>query len=237
MHIKFQCEKLSVRVQPNDPKDNKVEDAPETTRRLSRWAIFGTEPITAGSCGLFGTVPAHGSPQRWGLITTACMQTIFIYRLVVGYMPLGWRENRFRFSLCSNEFCHYHFRSADITGQINRWENTMSKRDDLIAKYADDLKNKCGMTPDMDLLTKVTIGCGPSIYNDDASTVAGSQASELETVKNNFLMKKLGLADSPQLMDGINSVIETYGKSERSKYRAVVYYMLTKHFGKESTYG
>ena len=113
----------------------------------------------------------------------------------------------------------------------------MSKRDDLIAKYADDLKNKCGMTPDMDLLTKVTIGCGPSIYNDDASTVAGSQSSELETVKNNFLMKKLGLADGPQLMDGINSVIETYGKSERSKYRAVVYYMLTKHFGKESTYG
>jgi hypothetical protein len=113
----------------------------------------------------------------------------------------------------------------------------MSKRDDLIAKYADDLKNKCGMTPDMDLLTKVTIGCGPSIYNDDASTVAGSQASELETVKNNFLIKKLGLADGPQLMDGINSVIETYGKSERSKYRAVVYYMLTKHFGKESSYG
>ena len=29
----------------------------------------------------------------------------------------------------------------------------MGKRDDLIAKYADDLKNKCGMTPDMDLLT------------------------------------------------------------------------------------
>jgi hypothetical protein len=113
----------------------------------------------------------------------------------------------------------------------------MSKRDDLIAKYADDLKNKCGMTPDMDLLTKVTIGCGPSIYNDDASTVAGSQTSELETVKNNFLIKKLGLADGPQLMDGINSVIETYGKSERSKYRAVVYYMLTKHFGKESSYG
>jgi hypothetical protein len=27
----------------------------------------------------------------------------------------------------------------------------------------------------MDLLTKVTIGCGPSIYNADAATVAGSQ--------------------------------------------------------------
>ncbi len=112
----------------------------------------------------------------------------------------------------------------------------MSRRDDLIAQYADDLKNKCGMTPDMELLKKVTIGCGPSIYNADASTVAGSQKAELETVKKNFLMKKLGLGDGPQLMDAIDSVIETYGKSERNKYRAVVYYMLTKHFGKESVY-
>ena len=113
----------------------------------------------------------------------------------------------------------------------------MGKRDDLIAQYADDLKNKCGMSPDMDLLTKVTIGGGPAIYNADASTVAGSQASELETVKENFLMKKLGLADGPQLMEGINKDIEVYGKSERNKYRAVVYYMLTKHFGKEYVYG
>ena len=113
----------------------------------------------------------------------------------------------------------------------------MGKRDDWIEKYADDLKNKCKMTPDMDMLKKVTIGCGPSIYNADASTVAGSQASELETVKKNFLIKKLGLKDGPELMEAINSVIEVYGKSERNKYRAVVYYMLTKHFGKESIYG
>ena len=113
----------------------------------------------------------------------------------------------------------------------------MGKRDDLIAKYADDLRNKCNMQPDMDLLTKVTIGCGPAIYNDDASTVAGSDASELETVKENFLMKKLGLPDGPNLMAAINSVIDTYGRSERSKYRAVVYYLLVKHFGKEAVYG
>ncbi|MCR8724502.1 DUF2853 family protein [Frigidibacter sp. ROC022] len=112
----------------------------------------------------------------------------------------------------------------------------MGKRDELIAKYASDLKEKCGMTPDMALLTKVTIGCGPSIYNDDASTVAGSQKSELETIKENFLMKKLGLPDSPALMEGIDAVLTTYGKSERNKYRAVVYYMLTKHFKKESVY-
>lgn len=113
----------------------------------------------------------------------------------------------------------------------------MSKRGDLIAKYAEDLSKKCKVTPDMALLTKVTIGCGPSIYNADSSTVAASDSAELERVKANFLIKKLGLKDGPELMAGINAAIETYGKSERSKYRAVVYYLLTKHFGKEAVYG
>ena len=75
----------------------------------------------------------------------------------------------------------------------------MSKRDELIAKYATDLKDKCSVTADMDLLTKVTIGCGPSIYNADAATVSGSDPSELATVKNNFLIKKLGLNDGADL--------------------------------------
>jgi len=107
----------------------------------------------------------------------------------------------------------------------------------LIAQYADDLKNKCGMDPGIDLLTKVTIGCGPSIYDADASTVAATQEGEIETVKNNFLIKKLGLADGPALDEAINKAIDTYGRSDRNKYRAVIYYMLTKHFGKESVYG
>ena len=112
----------------------------------------------------------------------------------------------------------------------------MSKRDELIAKYADDLKNKVGVNPDMDLLTKVTIGLGPSIYNADAETVSGSDDSELATVKNNFLIKKLGLSDGSALDEGIDKVMEQYGRSNRNKYRAVVYYLLTKHFNKESVY-
>ena len=112
----------------------------------------------------------------------------------------------------------------------------MSKRDELIVKYAADLKHKCGIKADMDLLTKVTIGCGPSIYNADSSTVSGSDTSELATVKNNFLIKKLGLKDSPELDKGIAKVMDQYGQSNRNKYRAVVYYLLTKHFGKESAY-
>lgn len=112
----------------------------------------------------------------------------------------------------------------------------MSKRDELIEKYAADMKEKCGVTPDMDFLRKVTIGCGPSIYNRDASTVSATDASELETVKKNFLIKKLGLKDGPALDEAINAVMDQYGRSTRSKYRAVVYYLLAKHFKKESVY-
>ena len=48
----------------------------------------------------------------------------------------------------------------------------MSQRDDLIAKYAADLKEKCGVSANIDLLTKVTIGFGPSFYNADPSTIS-----------------------------------------------------------------
>jgi hypothetical protein len=112
----------------------------------------------------------------------------------------------------------------------------MSKRDDLIVKYAADIKDKFDINLDMDLLTKVTIGCGPSIYNADSSTVSSSDKSELATVKNNFLIKKLGLKDGPDLDKGIDSIMEKYGRTNRKKYRAVVYYLLVKHFKKESAY-
>ncbi|PKB00292.1 uncharacterized protein DUF2853 [Flavobacteriaceae bacterium MAR_2009_75] len=112
----------------------------------------------------------------------------------------------------------------------------MSKRDDLIAKYATDIKDKFGESADMDLLTKVTVGLGPAIYNIDASKVSGGDQKELETVKKNYLIKKLGMTDSPELMDAVKQVVEKYGSSNKNKHRAVVYYMLCKHFDKASIY-
>jgi hypothetical protein len=143
-----------------------------------------------------------------------------------------------RFSFALPRLCRHPARTAPgkPDAKTGTGWSAMSKRDELIAKYAAALKEKCGITADMDLLTKVTIGCGPAIYNADSSVVAGSDESELETVKNNFLIKKLGLADGPKLMEAINAAIDTYGRSERSKYRAVVYYLLVKHFGKEAVY-
>lgn len=112
----------------------------------------------------------------------------------------------------------------------------MNKRDELIEKYANDLIKKCNVKPDMDLLRKVTIGCGPAIYNSDSSTVSGTDESELKTVRNSFLIKKLGLSKDDNLDDAIAKVIAQYGNSNPHKYRVVVYYLLVLHFGKESVY-
>jgi len=113
----------------------------------------------------------------------------------------------------------------------------MSKRDELVEKYTKDLKEKCGVAnPDVELLRKIVIGLGPSVYNADASTVAASDKTELDRIKQNFLIKKLGLKDTPKLDEGIQAAIETYGRSNRTKYRAVMYYLLTKSFRKSGVY-
>lgn len=111
----------------------------------------------------------------------------------------------------------------------------MGKFDECLDTYRSEFK-KIGVSYDDDLLTKVAKGCGPSIYNRDASTVAGSDAKELATVKNNFLIGKLGLKDGPELDKAISKVVDTFGSSNRNKYRAMFYYMLTKEFKKESVY-
>ncbi|WP_088323462.1 DUF2853 family protein [Polaribacter tangerinus] len=112
----------------------------------------------------------------------------------------------------------------------------MSKFDEKVALYKQFMDDK-NIRSNTDLLTAVTKGLGPSIYKADAETVSGSDAKELQTVKNNFLIKKLGLSENDQLDEAIEEVMERIGKSERKKYRAVVYYMLVKKFDKESVYG
>ena len=113
----------------------------------------------------------------------------------------------------------------------------MSKLDEKVGQYLDDLKSKVGESnPDVDLLRKIASSMGPSIYNADAETVASSSESEIETVKKNFVMKKLGISDESKASEAVNQVLEKYGKSNRNKYRVVIYYLLTKHFGRESLY-
>ena len=83
----------------------------------------------------------------------------------------------------------------------------------------------------------MTVGLGPSIYKKDSEAVSCSQASELDTVKKNFITKKLGLSLSELDMDkAIKNVCEAMGTSNRNKYRALFYAQLTKDLNQESVY-
>jgi len=114
---------------------------------------------------------------------------------------------------------------------------TMSKFEEKVNEYYSNLTDKLGVKGvDKDLLTAVTKGVGPNIYKADASKVSSSDQDELDRVKNNFLIKKLGLKDGPKLDDAIAKVIDTMGASNKSKYRAVFYYLLVKELGQEKKY-
>ncbi|MFK8043995.1 MAG: DUF2853 family protein [Crocinitomicaceae bacterium] len=112
----------------------------------------------------------------------------------------------------------------------------MSKRAELIEKYHKEMDKLGIKNVDSTLFEKVVIGCGPSIYNADSSTVSGTDPKELATVKNNFLIGKLGMKDSADLDKGIAAAIDTMGSSNKNKYRAIFYYLLVQHFGKAGAY-
>jgi hypothetical protein len=112
----------------------------------------------------------------------------------------------------------------------------MSKFNENVTNYLNQ-NDELGLGLSEALITAVAKGLGPAIYNNDSSKVSGTDQKELDTVKNNFLIKKLGLKDSPDLDAAINEVIEKLGSSNKNKYRAIVYALLAKKFGKESVYG
>ena len=74
----------------------------------------------------------------------------------------------------------------------------MSKFQECLDTYDAEFK-KLGIKYDAKLLAKVAKGCGPTIYKPDSAKVATSDKTELERVKKNFLIKKLGLKDEEKM--------------------------------------
>ena len=111
----------------------------------------------------------------------------------------------------------------------------MSKLDEKLNLYTSEAE-KLGVKVEADLFRMVTKGIGPAIYKEDAELVSSSQKAELETVKKNFLIKKLGFEDSEKLNAAMDSVIDKMGSSNKKKYRAIFYYLLVKELGAESAY-
>lgn len=113
----------------------------------------------------------------------------------------------------------------------------MSKRDEKYNLYLNDLK-KYESSVDEDLLALIVFHLGPAIYRADAEVVSCTNSDELDRVRNNFLKKKLGLEDSDdKLNDSIKKVCTKLGQSNRHKYRATFYYILTKMYEKEEVLG
>ena len=111
----------------------------------------------------------------------------------------------------------------------------MSKLQEKIDQYTEEAE-KLGISIEADLFKLVAKGLGPSIYKDDAELVSSSNKAELETIKKNFLIKKLGQEDSEKLDEAIQKVVDILGSGNRRKYRALFYYLLVKELGAESVY-
>lgn len=108
-----------------------------------------------------------------------------------------------------------------------------SKRDEKIALYIKDIKKHYGEV-DKDFVAIIVKNLGPSIYRKDAELVSCSNPKELNTVRKNFLIKKLNIEASQEVLDAAIADVCEELKSARNKYRATFYYALAKKFKKES---
>ncbi len=111
----------------------------------------------------------------------------------------------------------------------------MTKTEEKIEKYIAEM-DKLKISFDKDLFTLVAKGLGPALFRKDTEVVSCGDVSELATVKKNFLIKKHGLEDSEKLDTAINTVCEKMGKSNKNKYRAIFYYLLTEDLGLAGNY-
>lgn len=91
--------------------------------------------------------------------------------------------------------------------------------------------NDCGVSNiDYDTLDGYVNSLKSMIDNKDATLVSGSDQSELETVRRNFVEKKLGITDKDRAMSAINSVA---GKMSgiHMKSRPAFYYLVKQELG------
>ncbi|MDZ7613891.1 MAG: DUF2853 family protein [Flavobacteriaceae bacterium] len=99
----------------------------------------------------------------------------------------------------------------------------MSKLDEKLELYTSEAL-KLGIEIEETLFGNVVKGLGPSIFKADAEVVSCSQESELATVKENFLIKKLGLEDGEELDNAIQKVCAQMGERKQAKIQG--YFLL-----------
>lgn len=113
-------------------------------------------------------------------------------------------------------------------------EQAGSKKEAKIKLYTKDVKKHYGSV-DANFLDIIVKNLGPSIYRKDAESVSCTDPKELNTVRKNFCIKKLGFdkSETKMLDEEIKKVCNTM-KASKIKYRATFYYILAKNLKKES---
>ena len=98
----------------------------------------------------------------------------------------------------------------------------------ILAKYCSNINDAA--------LTSMAKTYALVMSNKDAQHVACGDESERNTVRENFLKKKLELIKTDQELDSaINDVCQTM-KEDRFKSRLVFYYLLAEKFNKLSVF-
>ncbi len=107
----------------------------------------------------------------------------------------------------------------------------MATKVEMVEKYTAQLET-LGVKVDADVLDWATDRVGPANYNRDAQTVAASDPEEVKRVYTNFVADELEETDEEKGMAAIADVLEQMKECGSNKYRAVVYYLLSKKYGK-----
>lgn len=109
----------------------------------------------------------------------------------------------------------------------------MATQIELLDRYKKELSRLRVKVDDI-LLKAVVKSLGPAVYREDASMISPADGAELERVKQNFMVRRLGLPHGPKLDAALNKAIDEMGRSRASKHRAVLYYIITRNVKRES---
>ncbi len=113
----------------------------------------------------------------------------------------------------------------------------MSLKDEKIVLYSEDIKKFNNGLVEDNLLNAIVNHLGIAIRSNDAERVSCSDESELDRVRESFLKKKLELKNSDdELNSAIKEICEQLGTSNKNKFRATFYYLLTKKFKADSIF-
>src|SRR5205823_13763204 len=105
----------------------------------------------------------------------------------------------------------------------------------VMADWTSDVK-KYAPNADDKAIAGIVKYCGIALQKRDSSLVSFKDAEEVARVRNNFLKKKLGLAQSDTELDAAIRSVSDKMKGDSTKNRVTVYYLLADHFGKLSLF-